>query len=109
MKPVDEKGNIKAGSTHDKFTSDMAEKTAINKACKYVINSSGDESIVAKFARQMDSEISEAEVEAEIDEKANKEVIDVESEQIIDVEPETENQPETPAEQVSMDVEGPGY
>jgi len=79
MRPVDDKGNIKAGSTHDKFTADMCEKTAINKVCKYVINSSDDKSIVAKFAKQMDEELKEAEVEAEIEENANKELIDIEN------------------------------
>lgn len=78
MKPIDDKGNIKAGSTHDKFTADMCEKTAISKACKYIINSSSDKTIVGKFAREMDAEIKEAEVEQEIDDNANKEYIDVE-------------------------------
>lgn len=78
MRPVDDKGNIKVGSTHDKFTSDMCEKTAINKVCKYVINSSDDKSIVAKFAKAMDAELKEAEVEEEIGQKANKDLIDIE-------------------------------
>jgi recombination protein RecT len=77
MHPVDEKGNIKVGSTHDKFTADMCEKTVTNKACKYVINTSDDKSIVAKYAKMMDAEFAEAEVEAEIDENANKEMIDI--------------------------------
>lgn len=77
MYPVDEKGNIKAGSTHDKFTADMCVKTVINKACKPIINSSSDKNIVAKYAKQTDSEAHEAEVEAEIDEHANKNMIDV--------------------------------
>lgn len=77
MYPVDEKGNIKAGTTHDKFTADMCIKTVINKACKPIINSSSDKSIVAKYAKQTDSEAHEAEVEAEIDENANKNMIDI--------------------------------
>jgi recombination protein RecT len=77
MHPVDEKGNVKAGSTHDKFTADMCEKTVANKACKYVINTSDDKSIVAKYAKMMDAEFTEAEVEAEIDENANKQMIDI--------------------------------
>ena len=77
MKPVDEKGNIKAGSTHDKFTADMAEKTVINKACKYIINSSDDSNLMARFAKISDTEIAEAATEAEIDENANTEVIDI--------------------------------
>jgi recombination protein RecT len=77
MHPVDEKGNIKVGSTHDKFTADMCEKTVANKACKYVINTSDDKSIVAKYAKMMDAEFAEAEVETEIAENANKEMIDI--------------------------------
>jgi recombination protein RecT len=78
MNPVDEKGQIKPGSTHDKFTADMAEKTAINKACKYIINASDDSSLLARFAKMTDSEISQAEAEEEIDQNANKEYIDIE-------------------------------
>ena len=113
MKPVDEKGNIKVGSTHDKFTADMCEKTAINKVCKYVINSSDDKSIVARFAREMDNELQEAAVEAEIEENANKEILDIEPEYEVVDEPQTAaetppaNEPEGQATQVSM--EGPGY
>jgi recombination protein RecT len=131
MHPVDEKGNIKAGSTHDKFTADMCEKTATNKACKYVINTSDDKSIVAKYAKMMDAELAEAEVEAEIDENANKEMIDITdaSYTVGDAEEEaekpeenvknipTENPPkqdkkqqkEAPDSLLDMAEEGPGY
>ena len=42
MYPIDDRGNIKTGSTHDKFTADMAEKTVINGICKQIINTSTD-------------------------------------------------------------------
>ncbi len=42
MKPVDSSGKIRPDSTHGKFTGDMAIKTVVNHACKYVVNSSGD-------------------------------------------------------------------
>lgn len=106
MKPVDEKGNIKEYSTHAKFTADMAEKTAINKVCKYVINSSSDSSITAKFARQLDSEIAEAQTQAIIEENANQEYLDFETGEItedeiveVDVVEEVEE----------TDMESPGY
>jgi recombination protein RecT len=122
MKPVDEKGNIKPGSTHEKFTADMCEKTAINKVCKYVINSSDDANIMARFAKQADTEIAEAEAEAEIEQNANKQVIDIEEVEEVDPEdipePEPEPEPEQKSEkskakievagQMSLD-EGPGY
>lgn len=124
MKPVDEKGNIKAGSTHDKFTADMCEKTAINKICKYVINSSDDANIMARFAKQTDTEIAEAEVEAEIEQNSCKQVIDIEAEEPDDPEPDPDDAPDPEpdpepepeksraktdvAGQMSLD-EGPGY
>lgn len=112
MKPVDDKGAIKAGSTHDKFTADMCEKTAINKVCKYVINGSDDKTIVTRYAKQLDAEIAEAEVEAEIEEKANMEYIDIEPEDMEEVkEPETPKATtpqQTGKGQISMD-DGPGY
>lgn len=113
MKPVDDKGNVKAFSTHGKFTADMAEKTAINKVCKYIINSSSDSSITSQFARKLDSEIAEAETNATIEENANSETLDFADEEIIDMEPmETEEEPEvtvedTDGEQIVM--EDPGY
>lgn len=113
MKPVDEKGNIKEWSTHAKFTADMAEKTAINKVCKYVINSSSDTSIVAQFAKKFDIEIAEAETEAIIEENANMEILDFADEdtgeildgEIVEEEPEIV---EVEPEQITID-EGPGY
>ena len=84
MKPIDDKGNVKAGSTHDKFTADMAEKTAINKVCKFIINGSSDKTIISRFAKAVDSEIQEAIVEEEIEEKANKQTIDIDDSEVID-------------------------
>lgn len=77
MYPVDDKGNIKSGSTHDKFMAEMCIKTVINRICKPIINSSSDSNIVAKFAAQTDAEFKELDVQEEIEENANKQVIDV--------------------------------
>lgn len=113
MKPIDEKGNIKPTSTHGKFTSDMAEKTAINKVCKYVINSSSDESIVAQFAKKVDVEIAESETKEIIEENANQEYLDFVDEETGEIlngevaEEEPEVVEEIEPEQVTM--EGPGY
>ena len=51
MNPVDERGNIKANSTHGQYTKDMAIKTVVNHACKYIINSSDDSSLLARAVR----------------------------------------------------------
>ena len=48
MNPVDERGNIKANSTHGQYTKDMVIKTVVNRACKYIINSSDDSSLLAR-------------------------------------------------------------
>lgn len=52
MNPVDERGNIKANSTHGQYTKDMAIKTVVNRACKYIINSSDDSSLLAQAVRR---------------------------------------------------------
>ena len=108
MKPVDEKGNIKEYSTHGKFTADMAEKTAINKACKYIINSSSDSNIIAKFARQLDSEMAEAETKAIIEENANTEYLDFDEEtgEVFETEDEIIEESEVIEEETE---ESPGY
>lgn len=137
MNPIDEKGHIKIGSTHEKFTADMCKKTVINKACKYIINSSDDRNILVKFAKETETEIVEAEVEEEIRNNANKELLDITTEYTVEdaeeehgeaVEdkeqaPTAEDKPqkqEKPAKQeqkpqkevknlVEMAEEGPGY
>lgn len=125
MKPIDDKGNIKPGTTHDKFTADMCIKTAINKVCKFVINSSDDKSIVARFAREMDKELQEATIETEIAENANKELIDFEDAVEAEYTPAepTEGKPSNESEdkekpkttnekepqQMALGEEGPGY
>jgi len=77
MNPVNDSGQVKPGSTHDKFTADMCLKTVINKACKMVINGSDDRSIVSKFANETSDSVTEASVELEISENANGDVIDI--------------------------------
>lgn len=41
--PIDDKGNLKPVSTHAKHTAEMAKRTAINRVCKGIINSSDDQ------------------------------------------------------------------
>jgi len=73
MYPVDDKGNIKANSTHDKFLAEMCMKTIINKVCKPIINSSDDKclEIVRGIEQEDNSKIVDAEVRTEIAEHAN--------------------------------------
>ncbi|MDI6742178.1 MAG: recombinase RecT [Smithella sp.] len=77
MKPIGENGQIKAGSTHDKFTADMAKKTVINRACKAIINSSSDSHLLRVSANRSDEIRAEVEVAEEIEENANTTPIDI--------------------------------
>jgi recombination protein RecT len=90
MNPVEANGTIKSGSTHGQYTKDMAIKTVVNHACKYIINSSDDSTLLSRaFERTYDDTQSKADmVEAEIAENANS--IDVDFE-------------EAPADEINVD------
>lgn len=76
MYPIENNGKIKANSTHDKFTADMAIKTVINKACKPIINMSSDKALLAEVQRA--SELSdELGAQAEAEAHANRDFIDI--------------------------------
>ena len=77
MNPFDEKGEVKASSTHGKFTADMCKKTVINKACKSIINSSSDSHLLRASMNRSDEIRTEVEVAEEIEENANSEAIDI--------------------------------
>lgn len=102
MRPITEKGEIKAGSTHDKFTAEMCKKTVINRACKAIINSSDDGSLLIKAYRETDDAVQEAAVEAEIAENANMIEVDIDTDtgEVIDDAVEAD---EAEAEQVEID------
>lgn len=87
MKPIDEKGNIKSGGTHDKFTAEMCKKTIINRTCKPIINSSSDSHLFKQSVNRADEMTVQSEVTAEIEEKANTETIDIVAETVVDSEP----------------------
>ena len=82
LNPVDNNGNIKAGSTHDKFTQEMAKKTVLNRTCKTFVNTSDDSDLlIDAFNRTTENEYkADTEVEDEIQENANSEIIDIEPE-----------------------------
>jgi recombination protein RecT len=78
MYPVTDKGDLKATSTHGKFTAEMAKKTVTNRLTKHIINSSSDSDLVINSVRRTDDDAAEALVDEEIDENANQgEVIDI--------------------------------
>ncbi len=114
----------KEGSTHKEFAQEMARKTVINRACKRYLNSSDDGSLLMQHINRADEVAAEAEVEAEIEENANQELIDIEYE-VADEEPEVEEKaaeepkerkPEEPKQerkqegkQKTIFEEGPGF
>jgi len=95
----------KEGSTHKEFAQEMARKTVINRACKRYLNSYDDGSLLMYHVNRADEVIAEAEVEAEIEQNANKEIIDIEPEEAEEME-ETKDVVE---EEEQMPLEGPGF
>lgn len=72
MYPVTDKGDIKVGSTHDKFLEEMCKKTIINKVCKPIINASDDRCLgIVRKLGQDEYSIIDAEIDAEIEQNAN--------------------------------------
>ena len=76
VNPIDAQGNIKADSTHGKFTAEMAKRTAINRILKRHINASDDGSLVFESMNRQSMVQVEAEAVEEIDAAAN--TIDIE-------------------------------
>lgn len=121
MNPVTEKGDIKTGSTHDKFAAEMCKKTVINKACKPIINSSSDSHLLLQAVRRADDERAQDEVQREIEDNANGDIIDVvveadyedmpeEQENLASGQPQSEKQDKkAPAGQQTIDGAGPNF
>lgn len=74
--PIDQNGDLKATSTHAQFTGEMAKKTVINRACKSIINSSGDDSLLIEAYRLTEADAAEAQAQEEIEARANSIIID---------------------------------
>lgn len=107
VSPVDDKGNVKAASTHGRFSEEMALRTVIRKACKPIINSSSDRTLM-EAAHRSEFIQAEEEGEAEIQENANQDVLDVEPEP--EQEPEQEEAPpEEEQEQKATGTNGPEF
>jgi recombination protein RecT len=117
MRPVQDNGQIKAGSTHAEFMDEMIRKTIINRACKPIINSSSDANLFRSANR---AEQVQAQVEAESTAEAHAnqgDIVDVEwsEEQIEEAhDPDTgevqeeQKQPEPATAEAGADDE-PGF
>ena len=78
MSPITDKGHLKTGTTHAKFTAEMCKRTVINRLCKNIIGGSDDRNLVKKAAQMVEDETAKAIAQAETDQYANKgDVIDV--------------------------------
>lgn len=76
-----EQGQTKGKSpAHTNFPAEMAKKTVINRACKIGIKTSDDSSLklIKEVMKANEEELAEAAIEAEIEENANQELIDIE-------------------------------
>lgn len=82
MNPINDDGTIKASTTHGKYPEEMAKKTVIHRACKAIIDTSDDSSLVVKYSKQCADDASAAEVEQEISENANKEFIEADAREV---------------------------
>ena len=90
----------KEGSTHKEFAQEMARKTVINRACKRYLNSSDDGSLLMYHVNRADEVAAEAEVEAEIEENANQELIDIDADyELLGEDADTEETAEEPEEE----------
>ncbi len=100
MNPVDEHGNIKPNSTHGMYTRDMAIKTVVNRACKYIINSSDDASLLLTNSFREtydDTQTREDMIEREIEEKAFTTAVDF-ADETPEAPQEAPTIPETPVD-----------
>lgn len=86
--PVDDRGNLKAGSTHANFTEEMAKKTVINRLCKRIMNTTDDSNLVIQAFQNSDEDRTEKLIHEEIAANANKVPlnVDMETGEIIDAE-----------------------
>lgn len=102
MNPIDDKGNIKAGTTHAKFPGEMCKRTAVNRLAKIFIGQSNDEYLKESMGRT-DEDAIKKEVDLELDEKANTgDVIEITSEPLQKTKnPEPKKQTTAPTKQVN--------
>jgi recombination protein RecT len=104
VNPVNAEGTISPGSTHEKYTEEMCKKTVIGRACKPIINSSDDSSIVIKYALATEQDAAYEEMREGVAENANAEAIVIDdyevnsaTGEVMDAEPPVFEDPAPPA------------
>lgn len=89
LKPVNEDGTLKKGTTHDKFTEDMCCRTVIAAICKSIINTSDDSDLFGSTVQSVTLEETKAQADAEAKEKMGSgEVVDVDFNEVDEKETE---------------------
>ncbi len=103
-------GKFKEDGTHRRFPQEMAKKTVINRACKKLLNSSDDSSLLSSEIKNRDNRQRKEILDAEEEANANKELLEFEevphkeATDVTDFE-EVEEIKEEPAQQTTEDEE----
>jgi recombination protein RecT len=84
QKPFDDKGNLKKGVVHEKFSGEMAKRTVINRLCKTLISTSADNSYLGRSIHQGMAMSVSAEHQEIMVEEANQEMIDVQTGEVLE-------------------------
>lgn len=82
-KPIDDKGNIRANSAHDKFTDDMAIKTVVAAICKPIISTSSDADLFGATVQSI--ELNEKSYQSDLEAKekmCSGDIVDVDFEPV---------------------------
>lgn len=83
LNPVNDDGTLKVGTTHEKFTEEMAQRTVINAILKPIINSSSDADLFGSTVQSVDLNEQAAQSNAEAKEKmCSGEVVDVDFDEV---------------------------
>ncbi|EWK21761.1 recombinase RecT [Staphylococcus aureus] len=71
-------GVFKEDGTHRRFPQEMAKKTVINRACKKILNSTDDASLLSNQIKESEQRQRKEVLDAEVEENANQEQLDFE-------------------------------
>jgi recombination protein RecT len=78
VNPIDDNGNVKPGTTHDKFGDEMAKRTVTRRMAKHIINTSSDSDLLIESVNRTDELQIAYEAEVEADEHENTQELDFE-------------------------------
>ncbi|EJO7204188.1 recombinase RecT [Staphylococcus pseudintermedius] len=80
---IKDEAALNRSKTHNNFKEEMAKKTVINRAAKRYINSSTDEGLL-QFAKESEQRQRKEVLDAEVEQNANKELLDFDENEIED-------------------------